>query len=246
MAEGFDPRARMAATVAIAIVLALTTPSACRRGAPVPAQSEDASLAGLVPPDPKALFAGVEQESIEARIETDQGILRCQVNHRRTPRAAAMFVALAAGRWRWRDPATRAETDRPMYENIEFFRAIEHVMIQSGCPLNKGTGDPGYRIEVEADAGDAQRLSQPGALVLARYTPPANREDPHPPMAGQVLGSQFAILLTDMHHLAGQVSVIGQCSELDVAHAIATRLARDKVPSKLLRIRIDGAGSNSR
>jgi cyclophilin family peptidyl-prolyl cis-trans isomerase len=115
-------------------------------------------------------------------------------------------------------------------------------MIQSGCPVGDGTGHPGYRIAVEPGADDTELLRKPGALVLARYTPPPSRVDPAPPPPGQVLGSQFAISLTDMHHLAGQVSVLGTCTELETARRIADLVARDRKRARLIRIRVSGVG----
>jgi cyclophilin family peptidyl-prolyl cis-trans isomerase len=56
--------------------------------------------------------------------------------------------------------------------------------------------------------------------------------------AGHVIGSQFVITLTDMRHLAGQVTVIGAGSELDVVGRLAERVAA-KAPERLARISVD-------
>jgi hypothetical protein len=74
-------------------------------------------------------------------------------------------------------------------------------------------------------------------LVLARYQVPPDRTDPNPPPAGQVLGSQFAVLLTDMRHLVGKVSVLGRCGDLELAREIAERVA-DGEPHTLLRVEL--------
>jgi hypothetical protein len=52
-----------------------------------------------------------------------------------------------------------------------------------------------------------------------------------------VLGSQFAVLLTDMRHLAGKVSVLGQCGDLELAREIAARVA-DGEPHTLLQVEL--------
>jgi cyclophilin family peptidyl-prolyl cis-trans isomerase len=170
---------------------------------------------------------------------TDRGAVRCAVEPSRTPRAAALFLGLATGRARWRDPATGAIVTRPMYEDRLFFRAIPGVMAQTGCPLDNGTGGPGFRIEVEPRDDDADRLLRPGALVLARYMPPPDRRDPSPPPPGHVLGSQFAVLLADMRHLAGQVTVLGSCSDLEVVARVADDVAGRGARPKLLRVRLE-------
>jgi peptidyl-prolyl cis-trans isomerase A (cyclophilin A) len=213
---------------------------------------EDAAAPGVAasnqaidPPDLEVSLHGLSQERIGAQIETDEGTIHCQLERRRTPRAVGLFVGLATGRVQWRDPGTGAVTGRPLYEDLRFFRAIVNGMIQSGCPLNNGTGEPGYRIEVESSEDGSERLSRPGALVLLRYTPAPNRTDPHPPAPGHVIGSQFAILLADMHHLARQVSVIGHCRDLDIVSNIARAVVQDKRQPKLIRVRIDAMGGES-
>ena len=77
----------------------------------------------------------------------------------------------------------------------------------------------------------------PGALVLARYTPPPLRSDPNPPPPGHVLGSQFAVLLADMQHLSGKVSVLGRCADLELARALAANVADGKAHT-LLRVEV--------
>jgi cyclophilin family peptidyl-prolyl cis-trans isomerase len=125
---------------------------------------------------------------------------------------------------------------RPLYQDLAVFRGTPGALMQTGCPIGDGTGHPGYRIPVEASDGDAARLGRPGALVLARYTPPPNRIDPAPPPPGDVIGSQFAVTLTDMGHLAGQVTVIGSCADLDVVARVAALVAGKERPVRLVRV----------
>ena len=127
-----------------------------------------------------------------------------------------------------------------MYRDLAFFRAIPDALVQSGCPLGNGTGHPGYRIPVESGPDDARRLAHPGALLLARYHPAPNRVDPAPPPPGHVIGSQFVIALTDMSHLANEVTVIGSCSNLARVGAIASLVAAGGRRVELTRVIVEG------
>lgn len=173
-------------------------------------------------------------------LDTSEGPVRCTIDAARVPRAAAMVVGLAAGRARFRDPASGDVVRRPYYRDMLFFRAIDGVLVQTGCPSNNGTGHPGYRIPVEAEPGDVERLSRPGALFLARYTPPPNRPDPASPAPGEVIGTQLVVGLTNMSHLAGKVTVLGACADLDVVRRIAGAVSRKERKVRLLRAEAEG------
>jgi peptidyl-prolyl cis-trans isomerase A (cyclophilin A) len=166
------------------------------------------------------------RDAIAVELNTSEGVVHCALTPARTPRAVALFVGLARGRATWRDKRSAHVTQRPMYRDLPFFRAIANGMVQTGCPIGNGTGHPGYRIPVESTAEDASRLTHPGALLLARYRPAPNRVDPDPPPPGDVIGSQFVVTLTSMSHLAGQVSVIGACRDLTVVARIAQRVSQ--------------------
>jgi peptidyl-prolyl cis-trans isomerase A (cyclophilin A) len=138
----------------------------------------------------------------------------------RAPGAASMFAGFATGTAEWLDPSGE-RVKRPLYLDLAFHRAIEGVLVQTGCPRGDGTGHPGYRIALELHPSDEARLREPGALVMATYTPPPGRDDPAPPPPDHVIGSQFGILLGDSRHLAGDVTVLGRCADLDVVRRIA-------------------------
>ena len=196
--------------------------------------------ATLEPPDARDALRGFEQGEITATLETDEGDVKCRLD-RHAPRALALFVGLATGRAKWRDPQSGQTVSRPLYDGRRIFRAIPGVLVQTGCPRDDGTGQPGYRIEVETDADDAARLSRRGVLVMARYTPPPGRSDPNPPPPGHVIGSQFGVALSDMRHLTGQVTVLGNCEDLGVVARIADGVAHGAQPM-LRHVRI-AAGS---
>jgi peptidyl-prolyl cis-trans isomerase A (cyclophilin A) len=181
--------------------------------APLQAPTLKQALAGLPARDP-----------IELALRTSVGDVHCALSPTPAPRAVALFVGLARGRATWLAP-DGVRVQRPLYRDLTFFRAIPNALVQSGCPLGNGTGHPGYRLPVEPAPDDVQRLEQPGVLFLARYQPAPGRSDPAPPAPGHVIGSQFAIALTDFSHLAGQVSVIGSCRDLERVRSIARRVA---------------------
>jgi peptidyl-prolyl cis-trans isomerase A (cyclophilin A) len=196
----------------------------------------------LGPPSAAEALRGLDpRQPIRAIVRTDRGDIPCELDARHAPNAVALFVGLATGRAVWRDPDTGRITRRPLYDNLTFHRAIPRVMVQSGCIVGDGSGYPGYRIPVEPGPDDRARLARPGALTLARYTAPPFRRDPNPPPPGAVLGSQFAITLTDMSHLTGQVTVLGRCENLDVARATARDYRRGHPGARLLRVSVPGA-----
>jgi cyclophilin family peptidyl-prolyl cis-trans isomerase len=113
------------------------------------------------------------------------------------------------------------------YDGRAFFRTIPGVLVQTGSPTDDGSNGSQPRVAIEIREDDAARLSKPGVLLLARYTPPPNRVDPDPPKNGEVIGPQLVIGLADMSHLAGTVTVAGACRDLDVVKRISeSRSAR--------------------
>jgi peptidyl-prolyl cis-trans isomerase A (cyclophilin A) len=212
----------LAALASVAIV----TSVACNRNHSSPAG--DAAVDYVAPPDPTAILGASLHRRIAARLETTAGTIHCELDSDHAPRGVAMFVGLATGRGAWREPKTGRVSHAPLYADRKFFRTIPGLMVQTGCPLDDSTGHPGYRIPVEPQPDDAALLSAPGALVLARYTSPPNRKDPTPPPPGDVLGSQFAVLLTSMPHLAGGLTVLGRCEDLDVVGRIAQNAAPER------------------
>src|SRR6476469_7075253 len=91
------------------------------------------------------------------------------------------------------------------YDGLIFHRIIKDFMIQGGCPLGTGTGDPGYKFEDEINDHKIVR----GALAMANAGPNTN-------------GSQFFIVTTDAAPwLDGKHTVFGEVVEgMDVVDAI--------------------------
>lgn len=198
-----------------------------------------AGCASPAAPSPAAVFGATLPDRLAARMVTDEGTVHCTLEPSRAPRTAALVAALARGGFAWRDPRAGAVTTRPLYRDVPFHRVIPGVLVQGGCPRGDGTGHPGYRIPLETRADDAVRLAQPGVWFTATYTPPPLRRDPAPPPPGHVVGSQFVVGIVSMAHLAGRVTVLGRCDDLDVLRRIAAR--PPERPARLARLTVGDA-----
>src|SRR5262249_45461263 len=127
------------------------------------------------PPSPACALAGLDATAVPFVLETSEGTVRCTLDGTRAPRARSMVPGVAAGRAPFREPGSGAVIRRTYYERMSFLRAIAGGLVQTGCRVGDGSGHAGYRIPVESDPEDGARLARPGALFLARYTPPPNR-----------------------------------------------------------------------
>jgi peptidyl-prolyl cis-trans isomerase A (cyclophilin A) len=213
--------------VSIVAALALLAPTACRDRKAIGPPATDVALEGFS-----------RERPIPIVLETTEGPIHCELDPTRTPKTVAMFVGFATGRAEWLDPRTKEVAHRPLYADLAVFRAIPDAMFQTGCPIGDATGTPGYRVPVEASGDDGRRLASPGALFFARYNPPPNRTDPNPPPPGDVIGSQFVVSVTDMHHLAGNVTVVGSCTDLETANRITHLVAKHEKDVRLVRVAV--------
>ncbi len=115
-----------------------------------------------------------------AKIETNKGVIRLRLFADQVPYTVASFVNLAG---------------RGFYDGIKFHRVIPDFMIQGGCPLGTGTGEPGYRFADEFVA--ELRHDKPGVLSMANAGPGTN-------------GSQFFITHVPTAWLDGKHAVFGE------------------------------------
>ncbi|MFO7652337.1 MAG: peptidylprolyl isomerase [Candidatus Krumholzibacteriia bacterium] len=118
--------------------------------------------------------------NLKARIETDKGTIKLDLFNERTPITVANFVNLA---------------QKGFYDGLTFHRVIDDFMIQGGCPIGDGRGDPGYRFEDEFDP--ELRHDRKGILSMANAGPGTN-------------GSQFFITTVPTPWLDGKHTVFGK------------------------------------
>jgi len=148
-----------------------------------------------------------------AVFETTLGEFTCRLLLDKTPKTVGNFTGLAEGTKEFFDPRTGQRVKRPFYDGLIFHRVIPNFMIQGGCPLGTGTGDPGYKFQDEFSK--ELKFDKPGKLAMANAGPNTN-------------GSQFFITvaatdwLNDHHTIFGEV-VKGQ----DVVEKIS-RVPRDR------------------
>ncbi len=119
---------------------------------------------------------------MKATIKTTQGEIILDLFQDKAELTVANFVNLS---------------QKGFYNNLTFHRVIEDFMIQGGCPIGTGTGDPGYKFKDEFHKD--LKHDQPGMLSMANSGPNTN-------------GSQFFIThvatpwLDKKHSIFGKVS----------------------------------------
>ena len=148
-----------------------------------------------------------------AVFETTLGKIVIRLLDQEAPKTVANFVGLAEGTKEFRDANSGQKVKRPFYDGLAFHRVIPNFMIQGGCPLGTGTGDPGYKFEDEFYS--SLRHDKPGKLSMANSGPGTN-------------GSQFFITVAATPWLDDHHSIFGEVIEgQDVADKIS-KVARDR------------------
>lgn len=155
-------------------------------------------------------------EGIFAEIYTNKGKIALQLEFQKTPITVANFITLAEGK---NEYVTNDRKGKPYYNGLKFHRVIANFMIQGGCPLGTGAGDPGYKFKDEFDP--SLKHDKPGILSMANSGPATN-------------GSQFFITHKDTPWLNNKHSIFGHVIE---GQKLVDAIAQDDVIEKVVIVR---------
>ncbi len=148
-------------------------------------------------------FLSKQADGMYAKFETNKGDIYTLLEFKKTPMTVANFVGLAEGGIK----NTAKAEGVPYYDGLKFHRVIPNFMIQGGCPLGTGGGDPGYKFPDEIDT--TLKHTGPGILSMANAGPGTN-------------GSQFFITHNATAWLNGKHTVFGNVVKgIEVVNAIA-------------------------
>jgi len=143
---------------------------------------------------------------MKANIHTNRGIINLELYPDKAPLTVASFANLS---------------NRGYYDNLTFHRVIDNFMVQGGCPLGTGTGNPGYEFKDEFDP--SLKHDKAGILSMANSGPGTN-------------GSQFFITHLPTPWLDNKHTVFG-CVIDEESQNIVNLIEQSDT---ILKIEIDG------
>ena len=160
------------------------------------------------------------KEGLFAQIKTSKGVIEIQLEYEKTPGTVGNFVGLSIGKIK----NSNKELGKPYYDGLKFHRVINDFMIQGGCPIGTGTGDPGYKFDDEFNAD--LKHDKPGILSMANSGPATN-------------GSQFFITHIETPWLDNKHTVFGHVIDgLDVVNSIVQ-------DDEIINIKINAVGDKA-
>ena len=142
-----------------------------------------------------------------AKFLTSKGDILIKLEHNKTPGTVGNFIALAKGDLE----NSIKKQGEPYYDGLKFHRVIPDFMIQGGCPLGTGTGNPGYKFDDEIHKD--LKHDSPGILSMANAGPGTN-------------GSQFFITHVPTPWLDGKHTVFGKTVD---GQSVVDSIAQDDI-----------------
>ena len=138
---------------------------------------------------------------MKAIIKTNKGDINLNLYNEKAKLAVSNFINLSK---------------RGFYNNLTFHRVIDEFMIQGGCPIGTGTGDPGYKFKDEFSPD--LKHDKPGILSMANSGPNTN-------------GSQFFITHLKTPWLDKKHTVFGGVSDTESQDVVNSIRKNDLIES---------------
>ena len=156
-----------------------------------------------------------------AIISTSKGAIKIELEFEKTPGTVGNFVGLSLG--------LISNSIKPLgeayYNGLKFHRVINDFMIQAGCPIGTGTGDPGYKFDDEFH--NELKHDRPGVISMANAGPSTN-------------GSQFFITHVETPWLDNKHTVFGNVIDgMDVVNSISQN-------DEIISIKINAVGDKAK